>query len=116
MILPEDASHFADLETSNFEFAQYEIAAWPFRNIQTLFRSFKNWLISKESLEVAEEIFPEYMMNDLDNPPPIYEKTNDANYFSQNQDGDKMKLDLTKLDPAVKAAFEALELQFNCSK
>lgn len=117
LILPGENSSFADIETSNFEFAQYEISSWPFRNIKTLFRNLKNKWIEKFGKEEADELFPEWDIEETGNAPSVFEKqtTSEAstNMFSQSINGDEMKLDLTKLPPEVKAAFESLEAEKN---
>ncbi|NMB82972.1 MAG: hypothetical protein GYA14_14260 [Ignavibacteria bacterium] len=118
LILPGEKSSFADLETSNFEFAQYEISSWPFRNIKTLFRNLKNKWIEKFGKEEADELFPEWDIEETGNAPSVFEKQNSnqslsTNMFSQSINGDEMKLDFTKLPPEVKTAFEELEAEKN---
>lgn len=118
LILPGEKSSFADLETSNFEFAQYEISSWPFRNIKTLFRNLKNKWIEKFGKEEADELFPEWDIEETGNAPSVFEKQNinqslSTNMFSQSINGDEMKLDFTKLPPEVKTAFDALEAEKN---
>lgn len=114
--IPGVESHFADLEASNFEFAQYEVSKSTFLTIQTLLRNIKNYFIEKDSLENAEKILPEYYLSEVGTPPYIWEKPQEqmTNIFSQNTDGDKMditKIDLSKVDPALKAAIEELQNQ-----
>lgn len=114
LILPGENSSFADIETSNFEFAQYEISSWPFRNIRTIFRNLKNKWIEKFGKEEADELFPEWDIDETGNPPTVFEKNPvEVKQFSQSINGDEMKLDFTKLPPEVKTAFEALESEKN---
>ncbi len=123
ILLSGEEAHFADIETNNFEFAQYEVSSYPFRSIQTLLRNVKNLLIDKFGLATADNALPEYSLNDIGNPPTIFTKP-DLNTgasvnpsFSSNQ-GDKnmfkvdlSKIDLSKVDPSIKAAFEAMQNQ-----
>ncbi len=116
--LPGIESHFADLETSNYEFAKYEVSSYPFRTIQTIFRNIKNFLIENFTLEKAEEILPEYYMNEIGTPPQVYETSPSSslgiitNEFQKNQKDNKMlNIDTSKLDAAVKAAFDALQVK-----
>ncbi|HOJ19603.1 MAG TPA: hypothetical protein PLT92_13660 [Ignavibacteriaceae bacterium] len=112
LILPGETSSFADIETSNFEFAQYEISSWPFRNIRTIFRNLKNKWIEKFGKEEADELFPEWDIDETGNPPSVFEKNpTELKQFSQSINGDEMKLDFTKLPPEVKTAFDALEAE-----
>lgn len=114
LTLPGENSSFADLETSNFEFAQYEISSWPFRNIRTIFRNLKNKWIEKFGKEEADELFPEWDIDETGNPPSVFEKNPvEVKQFSQSINGDEMKLDFTKLPPEVKTAFEVLESEKN---
>ncbi len=112
LILPGENSSFADIETSNFEFAQYEISSWPFRNIRIIFRNLKNKWIEKFGKEEADELFPEWDIDETGNPPSVFEKNPvEVKQFSQSINGDEMKLDFTKLPPEVKTAFDALEAE-----
>lgn len=114
LTLPGENSAFADIETSNFEFAQYEISSWPFRNIKTIFRNLKNKWIEKFGKEEADELFPEWDIDETGNPPSVFEKNPvEVKQFSQSINGDEMKLDFTKLPPEVKTAFDALEAEKN---
>lgn len=122
LILPGECSTFADIETSNFEFAQYEISQWPFRNIRMIFRNLKNKWIEKFGKEEADELFPEWDIDETGNAPSIFEKPEpvqvktETNMFSQSIDGEEMKLDLSKLPPEVKTAYEALEKELSDKK
>jgi len=114
LILPGENNSFADLETSNFEFAQYEVSSWPFRNIRMIFRNLKNKWIEKFGKEEADELFPEWDIEEAGNPPYVSEKNpTTLNQFSQSINGDEMKLDFTKLPPEVKEAFDKLEAEKN---
>lgn len=114
LTLPGETSSFADIESSNFEFAQYEISKWPFMSLKNLFRNLKNAWIEKHGKEEADQIFNEWEIEEIGNPPAVNEKNNVAtNQFSQLINGDEMKLDFTKLPPEVKAAFEELESEKN---
>ena len=114
LILPGENNSFADLETSNFEFAQYEVSSWPFRNIRMIFRNLKNKWIEKFGKEEADELFPEWDIDETGNPPSVFEKNPvEVKQFSQSINGDEMKLDFTKLPPEVKEAFDALETKNN---
>ena len=122
VILPGERSTFADLETSNYEFAEYEISQWPFRNIRMIFRNLKNKWIEKFGKEEADELFPEWDIDETGNAPSIFEKPEpvqvktETNMFSQSIDGEEMKLDLSKLPPEVKTAYEALEKELSDKK
>jgi hypothetical protein len=111
LAIPGVESHFADIETSDFEFADYEVSSFPFRTIQSVLRNIKNYFIENKSLEDADKIIPEYYLEEIGNPPHIWEKPAEmkTNYFSQNTIGDTMNIELSKLDPAVRAAIETLQ-------
>lgn len=122
VILPGECSTFADLETSNFEFAEYEISQWPFLTIKRIIRNLKNKWIEKFGKEEADELFPEWDIDETGNAPSIFEKPEpvqvktETNMFSQSIDGEEMKLDLSKLPPEVKTAYEALEKELSDKK
>lgn len=127
--LPNNESHFAHLvsdsperseikSTENgtrIEFAQYEMSSWPFRTIRDLFRNIKDFLISKYDLDTANQILPNYSIDEVGNPPTIWENPTlpyVTNSFSKNKQEDKMdlsKIDLSKVNPDIKAAIEKLQ-------
>ncbi len=109
--LPGVESHFAEVNEDKIDFASFEISGWPFRNIQQLFRSIKNYLIEKEGLEKADSILNEYSIQDAGNAPVVFDKP--MNYsFSQNIKGDPMKIDFSSIDfskpDQLKATVKAL--------
>jgi hypothetical protein len=128
MALPGIESHFARLISgepgqADLEFAEYEVSSWPFKTIQIIFRSIKNYIIEKDSLEVAEQMIPEFYLSEVGNPPSLIENSplgrgegvgfSNTN-FQQNINGDTMKvdlktIDLSKADPQLKAAIEELQ-------
>ncbi len=115
-------SHFAEIENDKVEFSEFEISRWPFQNIKNMFRSLKNAWIEKFGKEEADKTFPEWDLEETGNAPSVFEK-NEAQIngimqtsFSQNKDGDTMKIDLSKLDPQLKAAVEALEAELTTTR
>ncbi len=123
ILLNDKESGFADVQADKVEFQQFEVSSYPFRSIQTLFRNVKNFLIENFSLDDAEKILPEYSLNDIGNPPTIFENPDSADEnavmnanpsFSSINNGDKMqkvelsKFDLSKIDANLKAAIEGL--------
>jgi hypothetical protein len=69
-------------------------------------------------LEVADNLIPEYYLNDAGTAPTLFENNNSSstitsNQFSTNTNGDIMKLDFSKIDfskaPELKSVFEALQ-------
>ena len=126
ILLNDNEARFAYVQADKFEFQQFEVSSYPFRSIQTLFRNVKNFLIENFSLDDAEKILPEYSLNDIGNPPAIFENpentpedtavtnTNANPSFSSINNGDKMskielsKFDLSKIDANLKAAIEGL--------
>lgn len=125
LTIPGVESHFADLDTSDFEFAQYEVSKYPFRTIRDVLRNVKNFFIEKFSLDDAEKIIPEYYLTEIGNPPRIIEVTPpevSQTSFSKNINGDNImngqtfelsKFDLSKIDPNLKAAIEGLDTTVN---
>ena len=129
LALSGEESHFADLESSNFEMAMYEVSNWPFKTIQTLFRNIKNYLIEKAGIEKADMALPEFYLSEVGNPPALIDKeplenksathfgseSHMASSFSQNINGDNMTIDLSKLDLSkpdqLKAAIEGLQTE-----
>lgn len=120
--LPDSESHFAEIENDKVEFSEYEISQWPFRNIKTLFRNLKNKWIEKFGAEEADQVFNEWELEETGTAPAVFEKRDSdqlsaiSSQFSTNKDGDKMKIDLSKLDPQLKAAVEALEADLTSTK
>jgi len=82
------------------EFSEFEMSKWWHRDLKTIIRNIKNVFIKDKSLEEANEIIPEHLLEDLDNPPTIFKKEPDLaieSSFSEedlnkNSNGDKMKL------------------------
>ncbi len=115
--LLENESHFAELEQDKLEFAQYEVSNYPFRTIKELFRNIKDFMIEKFGLETANNILPNYSIDDVGNAPRIFQTAEIGliNQFSKNNKGNEMKtvdlktLDFSKADPNLKAAIEALQ-------
>ncbi|MBI1936667.1 MAG: hypothetical protein HYS25_00940 [Ignavibacteriales bacterium] len=117
--LPEIENHFAAIEDDKYEFEKYEVSQWPFRNIKNIFRNLKNKWIEKFGKEEADELFPEWDIDETGNAPTIFEKAEtgkpEVSQFSINTNGEKkMKIDLSKFDlsqiePQLKAALEALQ-------
>jgi hypothetical protein len=106
LILPGAESHFAEIENNKYEFS-LEVSSWTFKSIQTILRNIKNWIIGKESLEVADNLIPEYYLNDAGTPPTLFENNTNqspttnsmmSNQFSTNISGATMKLDFSKID------------------
>jgi hypothetical protein len=103
LILPGAESHFAEIENDRYEFS-LEVSSWTFKSIQTILRNIKNWIIGKESLEVADNLIPEYYLNDAGTAPTLFENNNSSSTIASNQfstnntNGDKMKIDLSKFD------------------
>jgi len=125
--LPGLESHFADIEKDKIEFAQMEVSKWTFTNIKNLFRNLKNKWIEKFGTEEADQVFPEWDLEQTGSAPVIIEKNESSvstNSFSQNKnDGDKMdfsKIDLSKLpadiQAALKSAFANMETDLNNAK
>ncbi|MBX3008623.1 MAG: hypothetical protein KF816_11440 [Melioribacteraceae bacterium] len=111
--LPELESHFAEIKDDKYEFEKYEVSQWPFKTIKNIFRNIKNAWIEKYGKEEADEIFNEWEIEEAGTPPRIYEEEK-TSMFSTNQTEDKMDInlsgiDLSKVDPKLKAAFEALQ-------
>lgn len=125
--IPGIQSHFADLETTNFEFAQYEISKYPFKTIQDILRNIKNYFIQlTKSAEEADKIIPEWLLNEVGFPPAIWEKESLTNAlknsfisnmnFQSNNNGDNMSIktfDLSKIDPNLRTAIEGLNDQIS---
>lgn len=117
--LPNDESHFAEVENERIEFAQYEMSSWPFRTIKDLFRNIKDFFIEQYDLETANKILPNYAIDETGNAPRIWEKQTspfvvNTNSFSKNKKEEVMdlsKIDLSKVDPNIKAAIEALNAE-----
>lgn len=129
-LFAEESSHFADVEGEAIEFQKYEVSSYPFRSIQTLFRNIKSLITEKYGRKDAEDILPEYSLNDIGNPPAIFEtsprpspwKGEGGNVggegvnpsFSQNQNGDTMDkvalstYDFSKVDANLAKAVQAL--------
>ncbi len=109
-----EQSHFAEIENNKVEFST-EISKWPFNSIKMLFRNLKNFFIESYGQEKADEIFNEWQIEEVGNPPVIMDTGNQqtVNSFSQNRNGDTMKIDfskfdLSKIDPQLKAAIESV--------
>jgi hypothetical protein len=105
LCLPGEESHFAEIENNNYEFSQHEVSQWPFKNIKGILRNLKNLLIEKFSKEEADQVIPEYDLEETGNPPTIFSKPDPQSIqkdnqiqYSTNTNGDKMKLDFSKLD------------------
>lgn len=125
--IPGVESHFADIETSDFEFARYEVSKYPFKTIQDIFRNIKNFFIEDKSLEDADKIIPEWLLNEVGTAPAIWEKIDEenkmiANSFSQqNNEDNKMpgktfdlsKFDLSKIDANLRALIEGMNTKLN---
>ncbi len=115
--LPNDESHFAEVDNEKIEFAQYETSSWPFRTIKDLFRNIKDFFIEQYDLEIANKILPNYAIDETGNPPHIREKQTSpyvTNSFSKNKKEEVMdlsKIDLSKVDPNIRAAIEALNAE-----
>lgn len=118
--LPDNESHFAEVENDKIEFAQYEMSSWPFRTIKDLFRNIKDFFIEQYDLETANKILPNYSIDETGNAPRIWEKIQTinspfaTNSFSKNNQEEVMdlsKIDLSKVDPNIKAAIEALNAE-----
>lgn len=122
LLFPNNESHFAEIENDKVQFSEYEISQWPFRNIKTIFRNLKNKWIEKFGTEEADQVFSEWEIEETGNAPAIFEKPDSyqksevSNQFSQNTNGDTMKIDLSKLDPQLKAAIEELENELATTK
>jgi len=116
LVLPGVESHFADLETSNFEFATYEVSAYPFRLLKDVMGNLRDFFIDKFNLETADKVLPKYQIDSLGNRPRVFipDEPKATNEFSKNiNNGDnKMfdisKIDLTKVDPNIRTALEGL--------
>lgn len=115
--LPNDESHFAEVENERIEFAQYEISSYPFRTIKSMFRNIKDFFIEEFGLEKANKILDNWAIDEVGNAPAVWEKKTSPyviNSFSKNNQEETMdlsKVDLTKVDPNIKAVFEALNAE-----
>lgn len=115
--LPNDESHFAEVDNERIEFAQYEMSSWPFRTIKDLFRNIKDAWIEKYGLDEANKVLPNYSIDETGNAPRIWEKQTSpyvTNSFSKNNNEEEMdlsKIDLSKVDPNIKAAIETLSVE-----
>jgi hypothetical protein len=106
LILPGTESHFAEIENDRYEFSlQHEVSQWPFKNIKGILRNLKNLLIEKFSKEEADQVIPEFDLEETGNPPTIFNtpdpkpiKNDTQIQYSTNTNGDKMKIDLSKFD------------------
>jgi hypothetical protein len=116
--LPDNESHFASIE-DEIEFAQYQVSSFPFKTIQSVFRNLKNFFIEKFSMETADEVLPEYFINEIGEPPLIFEKVMypdiaNTSFSKHINEDDKMKvidltkIDLSKVDPNLRAVIEGL--------
>jgi flagellin-specific chaperone FliS len=127
-VLPGVESHFADIETGNFEFAQYEVSGSPLKNIQTIFRNLKNFLNGEKSPEIAEEILPEIYLNEVAASTPAPEEKQisgmdtslssnqeeimlNENESSNSEKVDLTTIDLSEADPQLKDAIESLQAE-----
>ncbi|TNC80704.1 MAG: hypothetical protein C9356_12450 [Oleiphilus sp.] len=64
----KDIAFNAGDESATFEFSVDDAVrsvSWRFGSIATLFRRFKNWFIEQEGAEAAEQLIPEYTLEDL---------------------------------------------------
>jgi hypothetical protein len=118
--LPNIESHFAEIKDDKYEFEKYEVSQWPFKTIKSIFRNLKNAWIEKHGKEEADAIFNEWELEEAGTPPKIFEEEK-TSMFSNNQTEDKMKIDLsgvdlTKVDPKLKAALEALQTEYDSIK
>lgn len=112
--LPAHESHFASID-DEIEFSQLEISKYPFLSIKNIFRNIKNFFIADKGQEKADELIPEYWLEEVGTPPAIWDKQNEmVNSFSQNQKDEKMevidltKIDLSKVDPNLRSVIEGL--------
>ena len=116
-------SHFANLSEKGdrYEFAQFEVSKYPFRTLQSLLRGIKNLFIDKYSLDDAENAIPEFALNQVGDPPAIYQKPEPAkaeanstktsfqsNIYNGDNKMDLSTIDLSKVDPNIRTAIEAL--------
>lgn len=108
-----------EIDKDKWEFSM-EISRWPFANIKNLFRNLKNAWIEKFGKEEADQVFPEYDLDETGNPPSILNNENTINNLSTLKIGDDMgkvdlskldlsKYDFSKVDPELKAALEYLQ-------
>jgi hypothetical protein len=126
--IPGVESHFADIETGNFEFAQYEVSGSPLKNIQMIFRNLKNFLNGEKSPEIAEEILPEIYLNEVAASTPSPEEkqisrmdtslSSNQKEIMLNEDEsfnsekvDLTTIDLSEADPQLKDAIESLQAE-----
>jgi hypothetical protein len=115
--LPNDESHFAEVDNERIEFAQIEISSYPFRTIKSMFRNIKDFFIEEFGLEKANKILDNWAIDEVGNAPAVWEKKTSpyvTNSFSKNKKEEVMdlsKIDLSKVDPNIKAAIEALNAE-----
>jgi len=112
--LPDLESHFAEIENDKLEFQSYQVSAYPFKSIQSVFRNIKNFFIEKFGLDTAESIMPEYTIGDIGNPPTVYTTPDNFMNYSKNNGDNMSKLDFSKIDfskmPAdLKAIFDSMK-------
>lgn len=84
----DDVEFSEEQDPQTFEFEEYELSAWYFRNIGTLLRRIKNYLIEKEGAETAEDILPEYDLGSAAEAPRIFKK--EENNFKEKINEEEM--------------------------
>jgi len=113
-ILKAAEKYGIEIDKDKWEFSM-EISRWPFQNIKNLFRNLKNAWIEKFGKEEADNVFPEFDLDETGNPPIILNDESTINNLSTFKRGDNMgkidlsKYDFSKVDPELKAALEYLQ-------
>lgn len=75
---------------------------WRFSSIGRVFRNFKNWFIAEQGVEAADQMFPEYVLDELNETSSSVRadlKTN-SDFSVSNSDSDSHASDTTE-EPAV---------------